>query len=174
MKAETEITTSAGETIIIDTVDLAKVQPFTWFRKDRGRGACAIVDGEMVDMHRFILEFERGQATSAVVKHINGNKLDNRRKNLLVTTIGVTIATSKHKHRFIRNVSGFKGVSPFHKNGETKWRARANIDGKEISLGYYDSPEKAAKAYDAAMVKVYGELAVTNCSLGILTNDNEH
>lgn len=166
MIAEAKITTSAGETIVIDTVDLAKVQPFTWFRKARNRGACAIVDGEMVDMHRFILDLDRGKATSAVVKHINGNKLDNRRKNLLVTTIGVTIATSGGKHRFVRNASGFKGVSRFVKNG--RWRARANVDGKEICLGYYDSPEDAANAYDEAMIKLYGGLAVTNKTLGLL------
>lgn len=168
MKKQSEIKTFDGETIIVDAADLAKVQRYTWCRKAKDRGAVAVVDGVIVDMHRFILGLERGESTSAVVKHINGNRLDNRRVNLLLTTSGVTIATGKYKQRLAKSVSGFKGVSPITQHGKTRWRARASIDKKEISLGHFDTPEAAAKSYDDAITKVYGALAVTNKSLGLL------
>lgn len=168
MAREVEIKTSSGDVIIIDYCDLAKVQPYTWCRNGADRGAVAYIDGSMIAMHRLILGFEIGESTLIVIKHINGNRLDNRRKNLLVTTQGVAIATSKGKQRFVKNKSGYKGVSPIVQNGKTRWRARAHIDGKEISLGHYDTPEDAALAYDNKINNVYGSIAVTNKSLGLI------
>jgi len=162
---------SSGETVVVDDSDFVKVGHFRWFKKGARGSACAIIHGRVVDMHRYILGFETGKSPRVVVKHRNGDKLDNRRANLLVTTSGVTIATSKHSHRFVKNFSGFKGVSRFVKNGKTRWRARAHIDGKEISLGYFDSPGEAARMYDESIIKVYGPIAVTNKSLGLLDND---
>lgn len=163
-----EIRTSAGEAILVDIVDLPKVQPYTWLRKAKNRGAVACVNGEMVDMHRFILGLEKTTSASFVVKHINGDKLDNRRSNLLLTTTGVTIATSNGKQRFVRNKSGFKGVSPITQHGKTRWRARISLNGKESSIGHFDTPEDAARAYDERIAEVYGAMAVTNKSLGLI------
>lgn len=168
MRKDAEIKTHSGEVIVIDITDLPKVQPYTWLRKAKNRGAVAWVDGGMVDMHRFILGLEKNTCAMFVVKHINGNKLDNRRSNLLMTTTGVTIATSKRKQRFIRNKSGLKGVSPITQNGKTRWRARVNVDGKESSLGHYDTAEDAARVYDEKMIEIYGAMAVTNKSLGLI------
>ncbi len=52
------------------------------------------------------------------------------------------------------NTSGYKGVS-WHKTG---WRAKL---GKK-ELGYYKTPEEAARAYDAYAAKVYKKYAVLN------------
>lgn len=168
MKKYSKIKTSAGEIITIDTADLASVQKHTWCLKSKDRGAVACVDGQMVDLHRFILGMKIGQSTGAVVKHLNGDKLDCRRENLLLTTMGVALATAKNKQRAIRNKSGFKGVSPIKQNGKVRWRARVSVDKKEISVGHFETPENAAIEYDKAMIKIYGEIAVTNKSMGLI------
>jgi len=66
-----------------------------------------------------------------------------------------------------RNTSGYKGVS--WKKSTGKWRAAIVISGKLQHLGYFQTPESAAEAYDAAAIHHFGEFACTNRSLGLLS-----
>ena len=43
-----------------------------------------------------------------------------------------------------------------------KWNARIGIDKKKISLGYFDTPEQAALAYNEAAQKYHGDYAKLN------------
>lgn len=64
--------------------------------------------------------------------------------------------------------SGYKGVT-YASNGSRKkrWQARVHEDRKYKSLGYYDTPVKAARVYDEYIEKHYPE-APTNNQLGLL------
>lgn len=53
----------------------------------------------------------------------------------------------------------FKGVSI---------RASIRCQGKLIFLGVFETAEDAARAYDEAAIRLHGEQAVTNKSLGLL------
>jgi hypothetical protein len=58
------------------------------------------------------------------------------------------------------NRSGFKGVTFYKKNGT--WQADIQLNGKQIYLGRYASPQEAAKVYDAAALEYFGEFACIN------------
>ena len=69
-----------------------------------------------------------------------------------------TSSTNKANKFFHKNnTSGYKGVSLFKRTG----RYRATIAGR-IHIGYFDTPEQAAVAYDAELISRYGEFARTN------------
>lgn len=56
--------------------------------------------------------------------------------------------------------SKYKGVYP----SRGKWRARITCQGRGISLGNFSNEGEAARAYDRAARKIYGNLADTNFS----------
>lgn len=91
------------------------------------------------------------------VDHINSDTLDNRRTNLRLASPSENLR-NRGKNR--NNTSGFKGVSCFKRTG--RWHARIWANGKCHHLGYYDTPEDAAHAYDIAARKVHGKFARLN------------
>jgi hypothetical protein len=107
-------------------------------------------------MHRFILNAPR----ALEVDHANMNGLDNRRSNIRLCTRVQNIANYKVSSV---NTSGFKGViKETSKLRPRPWRARIRIDGKLMSLGYFNTPAEAAKAYNAKAKEVYGDFAHLN------------
>lgn len=103
------------------------------------------------------------------IDHINRNPLDNRRENLRLATQSQNSFNSK---LYINNKSGLKGVYYQYETNpgaKTKrWRAFIQIDKKKTHIGYFQTPEEAARAYDDAAIEHYGEYALTNKSLGLL------
>ncbi len=94
---------------------------------------------------------------SIIVEHENGNKLDNRRQNILP----LTAAESTQRHNIRRsNKSGYRGV--YYNKSEEKWVSSITVNKRKIHLGYYNDPKCAAKAYNEAAIKYYGEDAKLN------------
>lgn len=104
-------------------------------------------------LHRLIMGIAP-DASRPFVDHINGNKLDNRRENLRWASRSENNRNSKNK-----GDRPFKGV--VHNRG-LYWVAQIRLDGKNTHIGTFDSEIEAAKAYDAAAKKHFGDFARLN------------
>lgn len=101
--------------------------------------------------HRMILGLPEGN--TQIVDHVNRNPLDNRRANLRICTRSQNCMNRKSTPR-----SGFKGVV---QNG-SGWAAHIKMNRKVHHLGTYRTKEEAARAYDSAAKRMFGEFAVLN------------
>lgn len=151
-----EIYTRKGEVILLDECDAAMLGLFTWHITSDGYVARNAPRGDgryrTEMMHRVILGLAHGDVREG--DHENGNRADNRRRNLRVCS---EAQNAKNKGLYANNVSGFKGV---HKVGHyDRWRARIRVDGILVNLGYFESPETAYVAYCEAAVRLHGEFA---------------
>jgi hypothetical protein len=90
----------------------------------------------------------------AEIDHVNGDRKDNRAANLRLADDQQNAANARIRKD---NKSGFKGVS-WHRRLR-KWQAQINDGGKRRSLGYFDNPEAAKRAYDTRAREMHGEFA---------------
>jgi len=56
--------------------------------------------------------------------------------------------------------SKYKGVNFCKEKG--KWRSKIQINGKPIHVGYFETENEAAKAYDLKAIELFGEFAYLN------------
>ncbi len=91
--------------------------------------------------HRLVWLLAYGEWPSHDVDHINGNRDDNRLENLRAVTRAENL---KNRAVGCRNKSGTMGVDWF--SPAKLWRARVYENGKEVSLGYFQTKELAVQA----------------------------
>lgn len=109
-------------------------------------------------MHRQVL----GVTSRKIrVDHKNHNTLDNQKDNLRESTPS---QNSTHRKRISKsNISGYRGVCLAGKKSRRKttrrWIAQIRINGKQTCLGGFETPEEAARAYDAEARKHFGAFA---------------
>lgn len=147
-----------GEKAIVDVEDYSELVKYNWAYGTDGyavRNVRFKPNSEQVSvrMHRQILN----PPDEFVVDHINGNTLDNRRKNLRVCEHKENL---RNRGTPANNTSGFKGVS-WHSDSE-KWVANIKADGKPKYIGTFDCKVDAAKAYNEQALLLHGEFAKLN------------
>jgi len=106
-----------------------------------------------VSMHRLIMDPPGGM----VVDHIDNNRANNCRFNLRVCT---PLQNARNRPRSSRSHSRFKGVE-YAKRLE-KWYAKWWYNKRNHRLGYFDTEIDAARGYDLAAVRWFGDFAYLN------------
>lgn len=95
----------------------------------------------------------------------NKNTLDIRKQNLKTLSISETFQTNRPRRN---KKSKYKGVA-IQNGGGGKWRAQIFVNGKQKVLGTFNDEIEAAKKYDEAALKYFGEHAGTNVKLNLLS-----
>ena len=146
--------------VMVDSSDLKRLYWYEWkLSRPKGRESFHVrATKRGPRIHRLIMDAPEGM----IVDHIDRNPLNNRKSNLRLATPAQNVANTEARRttRHGKPSSGYKGVSKCGKTG--RFRAQIFSEGKSRSLGYYDSPEEAAKAYDEAAKEEWGEFAVLN------------
>ena len=150
-----------GKYAIVDPEDFERLNRHKWYVATRSntfyaiRAAGSRRNRRNIWMHREIIN----PPDHLVVDHINHNGLDNRKANLRPATR----AQNNYNRLIIKrkdSSSRYKGVT--WKKENRKWLAQIHFKGEYIFLGYFKDEIQAAKAYDQAAKKYYGQFACLN------------
>ena len=131
---------------IIDLDDIEKCKHYKWSYKSDSSYVTSVQ--HLGYLHRFIMDAPEDM----VIDHANGNKLDNRKSNLRICTAEENAFNNK---TYETNKSGYPGIDWHKKAG--KWRARIQVQGRQIHLGLFESLDEAIQVRRQAEIDYFGE-----------------
>ena len=147
-----------GSEALVDDGMWRLLSQCSWSLEGWGYAATRL-DGIGILMQNLIWTLMHGPVPDGlVVDHIangRGNRLDNRIANLRLNTRG---GNMHNKAKAANASSRYYGVSFV---GD-RWQASIMFEGKPHMLGYFHREENAARAYNTAAVRFYGDKANLN------------
>ena len=147
--------------ILVDDEDYEELNAHTWNISKNGYVRRSVwKDGKNTGeaMHRRIMSAPKGMD----VDHIDQNRLNNQKANLRLATRSQNMANLRLKKKSTAH-SKYKGVS-LMQNAKLKrpWIAYIKIDYKNIYIGYFDTEEDAAYAYDQFAIQLFDDYSNLN------------
>jgi hypothetical protein len=155
------ITLNGGFVALVDDDDEKRVNKYNWNVQRAGRThyARTVIGGSIVSLHRYVIRAK----PRLIIDHISGDGLDNRKSNLRIVTVSQNQMNARKSLRRKGTTSQYKGVSfKPEKAYRRPWRVRIYVKGRRIDVGCYADEEDAARAYDAAAKRYFGEYAKPN------------
>jgi len=157
-----------NRTTLVDNGDYEWLKQWKWRAQKAGHRCYAVRQFRIpkskvriyVAMHREIMRAPEGMT----VDHINGNALDNRKCNMRLCILSENL---RNQRPCVNKKVKYKGVS-INSNCKNPYTASIYVNERLIHLGVYPTTEDAAKVYDLAALKYFGEFALTNEMLGLL------
>ena len=151
-----------GKFAIVDDEDFELLNRWKWFARKsektfyatRNATAKDCVGRRTIRMHRVVLGLE--PKDKRISDHRNHNGLDNRRENLRIATR----LQNQQNRKSQKGISIYKGVH--WDNINKKWRSQIQQNYKRFHLGEFETEIEAAKSYDVAARKLFGEFAKLN------------
>ena len=148
---------NANKVTIVNDKDYARFHRYRWRLSGRGyvirHAPGHRKPRKVIFLHREIINTPAGKITD----HVDGDPLNNTRKNLRVCTHQENLRNQtkqKRKNKYSR----YKGVS----FGYKKWIAYITLDSKTYRLGSFRTEKEAARAYNLAASVIYGDFARLN------------
>ncbi len=155
-------TISKGIKVKIDKEDLQRVSEKTWRVTKGTTGRPRVVTSirtpegiRNVTLGRFLMNPPKKKQ---VYPRRFNEGLDYRKDNLVICTV-------KERQRLlskrrVKTSSKYKGVS--YSKTDKKWKAGIEVNGKGINLGHFKEEKDAARAYNEAAKKFFGDIAYQN------------
>jgi len=143
-----EIQLTHGMSTLVDEEDYILLNKYKWHVKRSHNTYYAMrkpYKSHIILMHRVIL----GVPDNLEADHIDGNGLDNRKKNLRIVTHR---ENSQNRHQLKKKTSRFTGVDWYKSRG--KWRAQIRMGGNSKHLGLFSCEEDARLVYASMAAKL--------------------
>ena len=152
-----------GKFAQVDDEDFERASKYTWSAAKRVGGHFYAVSGsnyyggKQMNLHRFIMNIDPDDKT--YVDHIDRDGLNCQKHNLRTCT------NQQNQYNSIKNVkksSIYKGVYLLSRVTCIRYGACIRINKLKTHLGTFENELDAAKAYDEAAKKNFGEFALIN------------
>lgn len=140
--------------ILVDDDDFEFLSKRSWCLNEHGY-ALSQINKKMTRMHRLLMNINDPKI---IIDHIDGNRLNNQKSNLRVCTIK---ENTRNRSADKGGTSKFKGV---YRSRSGKWCALIN----RKHLGTFSTEEQAAHRYNLEAIKIHGEFAKLNQTVGQL------
>jgi len=139
-----DIILSNGKRVKVDDKDYRDLNRLHWYESGGSAVTSYFEAGKKITiyMQRYLLGFPPGD--KRIAANANGDKLDNRRSNIRISSKSEIAAKRKP---LSSNTSGFRGVS------ETRcgqWKAQITVMRRSHYLGTFKTAVEASRAYKKA------------------------
>lgn len=155
-----KIELTRGLFAIVDQDMVEDLSRFNWSAAPDYRTCYALtrdIHQNTIRMHKHVMKIQNG--SGAMIDHINGNGLDNRRENLRITNHSLNQLNRRDRTKLKKR---FKGVCKGPVQG---YVAMWKVDGKLVKKNFTNEVD-AAMYYDSMIIKHKGPKSKTNLSMG--------
>jgi len=151
--------------------DFEYLSQWQWLLHKQGRGHKYLYAVRSLYLHQIVLERVLGRPLNPRVEladHINGHVVDSglncQRNNLRLSSFGHNRMSGEKP---IKEGKSYRFIGVTWDKSNQRWvvKTRAGMGGKRLTLGLFKSEEEAAKAYDAAVRRVYPNSPWINFSI---------